>query len=122
MLVLVTTTRSSRMAYVRRKKVKRYEYYQLVENHRVDGKPRQRVIMHLGKEPTGDAALENWPKEIKYLRRRAKKHGDHYENLPEESKSQRYFLKYFKDVADSAAMKADALQAKLNKLRNLRNK
>jgi hypothetical protein len=109
------------MTYVRKKKVKRYEYYQVVENHRVDGKPRQRVIMHLGKEPTVDAALENWPKEIKYLRRRAKKHGDHYENLPEELKNQRYFKKNFKDIADSAEMQADALQARLNKLRNLRN-
>jgi hypothetical protein len=108
------------MTYVRKKKVKRYEYYQLVESHRVDGKPRQRVIMHLGKEPTVDAALENWPKEIKYLRRRAKKHGDDYGNLPEELKDERYFKKNFKDIADSAEMQADALQARLNKLRNLR--
>jgi hypothetical protein len=109
------------MSYVRKKKVKRYEYHQLVENHRVDGKPRQRVIMHLGKEPTVDAALEMWPKEIKYLRRRAKKHGDHYEKLPEEFKNERYYKENFKDVADSAEMQADALQARLNKLRNLRN-
>ena len=108
------------MAYVRKKKVKRYEYYQLVENHRVDSKPRQRVIMHLGKEPTVDAALENWPKEIKYLRRRAKQHGDHYENLPEELKNQRYFKKNFKEIAESAETQADALTAKLNKLRSLR--
>jgi hypothetical protein len=108
------------MTYVRRKKVKRYEYFQLVENHRVDGRPRQRVIMHLGKERTVDDALENWPKEIKYLRRRAKKHGDHYEKLPEENKNQRYFKERFKGIADSAEMQADALQARLNKLRNLR--
>src|SRR5918999_1322807 len=108
------------MTYIRRKKVKRYEYYQLVENHRVDGKPRQRVIMHLGKEPTVDAALENWPKEIQYLRRRAKKHGDRYEKLPEEIKNERYFKEKFKDVADSAKMQADKLQARFNKLRDLR--
>src|SRR5215217_2282742 len=108
------------MTYVRKKRVKRYEYYQLVENHRVDGKPRQRVIMHLGKEPTVDAALENWPKEIKYRRRRAKKRGDRYENLPEELKNQRYFKEKFKDIADSDRMKADALQARLKKLRSLR--
>ena len=108
------------MAYVRTKKVKRYEYYQVVENHRVDGKPRQRVIMHLGKEPTVDAALENWPKEIEYLRRRAKWHGDRYENLPEESKNERYFKKNFKEIADSARMRADALAARLDKLHNLR--
>ena len=109
------------MTYVRRKKVKRYEYYQLVENHRVDGKPRQRVIMHLGKEPTVDAALENWPKEIKNLRRRAKKHGDHYEKQPEWLKNERYFKKTFRGPAESARIKADALQARLNKLSNLRN-
>ena len=108
------------MTYVRKKKVKRYEYYQLVENHRVDGKPRQRVIMHLGKEPTVDAALENWPKEIKKRRRRAKEHGDRYEKLPEEYKNQRYFKKNFKDIAESAEMQADELQARLNKLRDLR--
>ena len=108
------------MTYVRKKKVKRYEYYQLVEAHRVDGKPRQRVIMHLGKEPTVGAALENWPKEIKYLRRRTKKYGDRYEKLPEEYKNQRYFKEKFKDVADRAEMQADALQARLNKLRKLR--
>ena len=108
------------MTYVRRKKVKRYEYYQLVENHRVDGKPRQRVIMHLGKEPTVDAALENWPKEIKNLRRRAKEHGDRYEKLPEENKNERYFKKTFRDPAESARIKADALAARLKKLRNLR--
>jgi hypothetical protein len=108
------------MAYVRKKKMKRYEYYQLVESHRVDGKPRQRMIMHLGTQPTVDAALENWPKDIEYDRRRAKKHGDHYENLPEELKNQRYFKKNFKDIADSARMQADALQARLNKLRSLR--
>ncbi|HKH38824.1 MAG TPA: hypothetical protein VKA82_16850 [Rubrobacter sp.] len=108
------------MTYVRKKKVKRYEYYQLVESHRVDGKPRQRVIMHLGKEPTVDAALENWPKVIKYLRRRAKRHGDHYEKLPEENKNERYYKVKFKDIADSARMQADALEARLKKLRNLR--
>ena len=109
------------MAYVRTKKVKRYEYYQLVQNHRVDGKPRQRVIMHLGEQPTVDAALENWPMKIKNLRRRAKEHGDRYEKVPEEYKNERYFKEKFKDVADSAEMQADALQARLIKLRNLRN-
>jgi hypothetical protein len=108
------------MAYVRKKRVKGQTYYQLVESRRVNGKPRQRVIMHLSKEPTVDAALENWPKEIKYLRRRAKKHGDHYENLPEESKNERYFQVRFKAIADSARMQADALEARLKKLRDLR--
>ena len=108
------------MTYVRKKKVKSQTYFQLVESKRVNGKPRQRVIMHLSKVPTVDEALESWPKDIRYLRRRAKWHGDRYENLPEESKSQRYFKENFKDIADSAKRQADALQARLNKLRNLR--
>src|SRR5688572_30899641 len=108
------------MTFVREKKVKGQTYFQLVDSKRVNGKPRQRVIMHLGKEPTVDAALENWPKEIKYLRRRAKKHGDHYEDLTEEQKNQRYFMDKFRDIAEGAEMQADALQARLNKLRNLR--
>ena len=44
------------MAYVRKKKVGKYEYYQLVEGKRVDGKVRQRVIAHLGKHGSIEAA------------------------------------------------------------------
>ncbi len=49
------------MAYVREKKVpgkgdKTYSYYQLVEGRRVDGKVRQRVVAHLGKHDSIEAA------------------------------------------------------------------
>jgi hypothetical protein len=44
------------MAYVRKKRVGKYEYYQLVEGRRIDGKVRQRVIAHLGKHPSLEAA------------------------------------------------------------------
>jgi len=44
------------MAYVRKKRVGKYEYYQLVEGKRVDGKVRQRVIAHLGKHDSIEAA------------------------------------------------------------------
>ena len=108
------------MTYVRKKKVKGQTYYQLVESKRVKGKPRQRVIMHLSQEPSVDAALENWPKEIKDLRRQAKKDSDHYEKQPEWVKNERYFKKKFRDPAESARIKADALAARLKKLRNLR--
>ena len=108
------------MTYVRKKKVKGQTYHQLVESKRVNGKPRQRVIMHLSKEPTVDAALENWPKEIARLRRRAKKDGDHYENLPTWLKDDRYFKEKYRDRADTARMQAEALKAKFKKLRNLR--
>jgi len=108
------------MTYVRKKKVEGQTYYQLVESKRVKGKPRQRVIMHLSQEPTVDAALENWPKEIKDLRRQAKKDSDHYEKQPEWVKNERYFKKKFRDPTESARIKADALAARLKKLRNLR--
>ncbi len=54
------------MAYVRMKKVtsssgKIHTYYQLVENSRnpVYGKTRQRVIAHLGKYPSLEAARQS---------------------------------------------------------------
>ena len=54
------------MAYVRKKRVGKYEYYQLVEGKRVDGKVRQRVIAHLGKhgsiEEARQAAADVVPK------------------------------------------------------------
>lgn len=45
-----------------------YAYYQVVESRRVDGKPRQRVLVHLGEHPTARAALEAWPPEVEHLR------------------------------------------------------
>ena len=45
-------------------------YYQLVETSRVDGKPRQRVVLHLGQHATTEEALKKWPREINRLRRR----------------------------------------------------
>ena len=49
------------MAFVRRKRVGPYEYYQLVENRWIDGKPRQRVLLHLGRYTTVEAALVDQP-------------------------------------------------------------
>ena len=51
------------MPYVREKTVpakngKTYRYYQLVEGKRVDGKVRQRVIAHLGKHDSIEAARD----------------------------------------------------------------
>ena len=57
------------MAYVRIKRVAGGEYYQLVESRRVDGKPRQKVLIHLGKYPTADEAIKAWPREVGRLRR-----------------------------------------------------
>jgi hypothetical protein len=44
-------------------------YYQLVESHRVDGKPRQRVVLHLGRHQTVDEALKGWPRDASSLQR-----------------------------------------------------
>jgi hypothetical protein len=57
------------LAFVRIKKVANGEYYQLVESRRVEGKPRQKVLIHLGFHPTVDDALKQWPREVGRLRR-----------------------------------------------------
>ena len=59
------------MAFVRKKRVGPYEYYQLVENRWTNGQPRQRILVHLGRYPNADAALEQWPGAIKHLGRLA---------------------------------------------------
>lgn len=78
------------LAFVRIKRVDGGEYYQLVESRRVDGKPRQKVLVHLGNHATVDEALKKWPREIRRLRR----HGNE--------------------------KAADALKEKLSRLRKLR--
>jgi hypothetical protein len=52
------------VAFVRRKRVGPYEYHQVVENRWMDGKPRQRVLPHLGGYTSVETALEGWPKEV----------------------------------------------------------
>ncbi len=56
------------MAYVRKKKTKGREYYQLVEGRRENGKVRQKVLAHLGDCPSAKLALRRWPREIVKLR------------------------------------------------------
>jgi hypothetical protein len=109
------------VAYVRKKKVKGSEYYQLVEAHRVDGKPRQKVLVHLNKYTTVDDALQSWPKDIRNLRSRAKRASDAYEDLPEWLKGKRFYKKK-RDFAQVDMRQADALRVKLRKLRDLRNR
>jgi hypothetical protein len=108
------------MAFVRRKRVGPYEYYQLVESYLVDGKPRQRVLLHLGRYPTVEAALEGWPKEIEGLRGFARQRRDKAERLTKNSSSQTAA-----DAARKRAQKAEALAddiaGKLEKLHDLRN-
>jgi hypothetical protein len=109
------------VAFVRKKMVKGSEYYQLVEAHRVDGKPRQKVLVHLNKHTTVDDALQSWPTEISNLLRRAKRASDTYEALPEWLKGKRFYKKK-RDFARVDMRKADTLRVKLRKLRDLRNR
>lgn len=57
------------MAFVRIKRVDGKEYYQLVESRRVDGKPRQKVLLHLGQHASVEEALKRWPRKVGGLRR-----------------------------------------------------
>ena len=57
------------MAFVRIKRVDGKEYHQLVESRRVDGKPRQKVLLHLGQHASVEEALKRWPRKVGGLRR-----------------------------------------------------
>ena len=110
------------MAFVRRKKVGPYEYYQLVESQLVDGKPRQRVLLHLGRYSTVQAALESWPKEIEGLRRFAGKQWDKADQLrKEEKRSFERTLDALLKRAQKAEKLADGIAAKLEKLHDLKD-
>jgi hypothetical protein len=93
--------------------------HQLVESYLVDGKPRQRVLLHLGRYPTVDPVLVGWPKEVVGLRRYAGQRRDKAEQLTKDSSSQ---------IAADAALKraqkaeslADDIAGKAKKLQDLR--
>lgn len=71
------------MAYVRRKKVGDYSYYQVVENRRVEGVPRQRVLVHLGDYSSVAQALGEWPEDIEVAKGAAEDaRGDHESHAP----------------------------------------
>jgi len=103
-------------AYVRKKGVGHYEYYQLVENRRVEGKPRQKVLVHLGKHSTVDDAFKEWPREIRRLRRRAQKDRDSVSEGSESMPVYRDILKW----AASSEKRADSLETNLEKLQKVR--
>ena len=46
------------MTFVRKKRVNGYEYYQLVESYRENGKVRQRTLAHLGEYLTVEEPLK----------------------------------------------------------------
>jgi hypothetical protein len=108
------------MAFVRRKRVGPYEYCQLVESRWVDGKPRQRVLLHLGRYATVEAALEGWPKEIKGLRRFTDQRRQKAKQLTRSGSSQST-VEAALERAQQAESLANDIAAKLKKLHNLRN-
>lgn len=105
------------MAFVRTKRVGNYEYYQLVESIRVDGKPRQKVLVHLNGHPTVDEALKEWPQEIRELRRDA---ATKRESATKSRETSRHHHREMLERATGAEKRADSLAASLKKLRNLR--
>jgi hypothetical protein len=105
------------MAFARRKRVGPYEYNQLVENRWVNGKPRQRVLLHLERYKTPETALEGWPKEIEGLRRFASQQWDKADRLKKEEHSFKRTLETLLERALKAEKLADEIEAKLNLLR-----
>jgi hypothetical protein len=109
------------VAFVRRKSVGPYEYYQLVESRLVDGKPRQRVLLHLGRYPSVEVALESWPREIQGLRRFADQQWDKADRLKKEECSFERTLEAHLERARKAEELADGIAAKLEKLQELKD-
>lgn len=104
------------VAYVRKKWVKGWEYFQLVESHRVGGKPRQRVLLHLGNHPTLDDALEGWAEEMEKLRALARQERERAQEGSAPPSMSRDALKR----AARAEKRADRLEANLNRAQELR--
>ena len=111
------------MAYVRKKKVKGGEYYQLVQSRRVNGNPRQRVLLHLGRHPTVDAALKEWPSEIKGLRGWAdkKRRAIQAFRAPVDSDKQPLWYRNLIKQAANLSKQAEELEAKHRRLREFRD-
>jgi hypothetical protein len=103
---------------VRKKRVGCYEYHQLVENHWVEGRPRQKVLLHFGRYPTVQAALEGWPKEIDGLRRFARNQRQRSERLSRDRSSGKT-VESPSERARKAETLADEIAAKLEKLQEI---
>ncbi len=107
------------MVFVTAKKVGDKTYYQLVESYRPQkgSSPRQRVLLHLGNYSTVEEALKRWPEDIERLRQRAReaRNKDPAPPLPGlERPSYR--------SPERIEQRADALEAKLKRLREFRER
>ncbi len=108
---------SERLAFIRTKKVGRHEYYQLVESTRINGNPRQKVLVHLNGHATLDDAMKKWPREIERLRHEAAK-----ERERAEAGSGTGRQRHATGRADSMEKRANVLEANLEKLRKLKKR
>ena len=108
------------MAFVRKKRLGGYEYYQLVENRWVDGRPRQRVLLHLGTYSDAEAALKEWPGAIERLGRFAQRKREEAARFSEETSSSAR-SRAAMDRVEKAERRARALVANLKKLHDLKD-
>ena len=110
------------MAFVRKKRVHNYEYYQLVENRWIDGQPRQRVLVHLGRYPTAEAALQQWPGAIQRLHRFAPQKWQQRANQlsKDPSSYSKARARAILETAQKAERRANALETNLKRLHQLR--
>ena len=109
------------MVFARKKRVGPYEYYQLVENRWRDGQPRQRVLVHLGRYPIAEAALEQWPGAVQRLRRFAQEWRQRANHLSKDPSSSKAKAQAILETAQQAERRASALAANLKKLRALKD-
>src|ERR687885_2944311 len=110
------------MAFVRKKRVHNYEYYQLVENRWIDGQPRQRVLVHLGRYPTAEAALQQWPGAVRRLRRFAQNWQQEANQLSKDPSSySKARAQAILEAVQKAERRASALAANLKRLHDLRD-
>ena len=107
------------MAFVRKKRLGGYEYYQLVENRWIDGKSRQRVLLHLGRYSDIEVALKEWPGAIERLGRFAQREREKAERLSEDPGFSAR-SRAARDRATKAERRAGALAANLKKLHDLK--
>ncbi len=59
--------------YIREKRNRGSSYYQVVESVRVEGRPRQRVVLHLGEYATLKEARTGMKRELNRLRKAAER-------------------------------------------------
>ncbi len=108
-------------AFVRKKRSRGGEYHQLVESYRAEGKPRQRVLVHLGRHATVDVALREWPKEIEHLRYLARE-GRELGRFSQQTGFSAAWARENTRRAASAEKRADEVEENLRKLRELRKR